>query len=227
MESRRLVQPNDWILFFAVLAGCFGGFVTTSIMMLGGGQAASPADPASQAFFSQISLLGLAATELFTGMLAIVALVACGWRAEDLPFRIGWRETLIGVGLAAAVLVQDILLDSGGTQLSEAAASEFRLPLLAVILVSVVNPVFEETFVVGFIVRFLEWRGVANWAWLAFAASVAIRVSYHLYQGLGEVPDHVFMGMLFAGLFLWIRNLWPLVLAHGLLNALGFLPYLV
>ncbi|EFG9941401.1 CPBP family intramembrane metalloprotease, partial [Escherichia coli] len=126
------------------------------------------------------------------------------------------------------ILVSWILWGPPLTEANESpAALGLSLPLMLILLVSVVNPLFEETFVVGFVMRFLEWRGVPRWPLVALCISVVIRVAYHLYQGVDAIPLHLFMAILFAGMFLWRRNLWPLVLAHGLLNLQGFLPYLL
>jgi len=64
---------------------------------------------------------------------------------------------------------------------------------------SIVNPIFEEVLVCGYVIRALEHtRSIA----FAVKASVAIRVSYHLYQGaidvLGVMVDGLNWGWWFA-----------------------------
>ena len=49
-----------------------------------------------------------------------------------------------------------------------------------IVLVSTVNPIFEETLVCGYIVTAL---GSRRKSWMGIGVSAAIRLLYHLYQG--------------------------------------------
>jgi membrane protease YdiL (CAAX protease family) len=53
--------------------------------------------------------------------------------------------------------------------------------------------------------------------------STGIRLLYHLYQGTIGVITVVPMGLLYGYLFVRTKQLWPLVLAHILLDIVGLL----
>jgi len=55
----------------------------------------------------------------------------------------------------------------------------------------------------------------------AVAISVAIRVSYHLYQGIPGLIAIVPMGLLFGIWFARTRQLWPLIVAHAIFDFVG------
>ena len=52
--------------------------------------------------------------------------------------------------------------------------------------------------------------------------SAAIRLSYHLYQGVAGVLALVPIGLLFGIWFARTRRLWPLIVAHAILDFVGF-----
>jgi membrane protease YdiL (CAAX protease family) len=91
-----------------------------------------------------------------------------------------------------------------------------------VIVASVINPFYEEIFVCGYVISVLaEPRaGAAQAVGLATAVNVSalIRLSYHLYQGVAGVLAVVPLGLLFALWFARTRQLWPLIVAHAILD---------
>ena len=60
---------------------------------------------------------------------------------------------------------------------------------------------------------------------VALVASSLLRGAYHLYQGFGAGVGNVVMGLVFG--YVWQRTgrLWPLVVAHGLIDAVAFVGY--
>jgi membrane protease YdiL (CAAX protease family) len=52
-----------------------------------------------------------------------------------------------------------------------------------------------------------------------------LRGTYHLYQGFGAGLGNVAMGLVFG--YAWRRTgrLWPLVIAHGIIDAVAFVGY--
>ena len=70
--------------------------------------------------------------------------------------------------------------------------------------------------------------GLASAALLAGcyrAALALLRGAYHLYQGIGPGVGNALMGVVFALVFLRVRRVMPLVIAHALLDAVGFVGY--
>jgi membrane protease YdiL (CAAX protease family) len=97
----------------------------------------------------------------------------------------------------------------------------WAVPVL--ILSAIQNAVLEEVVVVGYLVtrlRDLGWR----WVYVVLASSV-LRGSYHLYQGFGAFVGNAVMGVVFALFFIRTRRVWPLIVAHSLLDIVAFVGY--
>ena len=158
-----------------------------------------------------------------------------GWRLDQIGLLPSGRETLgreTLQGLGLALLCYAALFATWGTaemfmpaRISEVAQHRppvGALSLAAVVATSLVNAVFEEALVLGYIVTALKRRDAAL---LGAAASVAIRVAYHLYQ-----HENAYLGVLPIGLILtvwYVRTgrLWPVVVMHALWDLLAMLPY--
>ncbi|MNH46267.1 CAAX amino terminal protease self- immunity [compost metagenome] len=52
-----------------------------------------------------------------------------------------------------------------------------------------------------------------------------IRGSYHLYQGVGPMIGNMLMGVVFGWVYQKYGRVMPLVIAHFLLDAIGFVGY--
>lgn len=79
----------------------------------------------------------------------------------------------------------------------------------------------EEVVVVAFLTDRLTRIG---WRWpVVLVVTALFRGSYHLYQGIGPFLGNVVMGLVFAELYRRTGRVMPLVVAHFLLNAVGFL----
>jgi membrane protease YdiL (CAAX protease family) len=92
------------------------------------------------------------------------------------------------------------------------------LPITTVLAVSLINPVFEEVFVCGYVVSSLRERlSVAK----AVNVSAGIRVAYHLYQGPMGVLSITPFALIAAIWFGRTRRLAPLILAHALVDFTG------
>lgn len=108
------------------------------------------------------------------------------------------------------------------------AASNNPLPAggasaTAVIIASLLNPVFEEFLWLGYAVPSLKPRlGLLG----AGAVSVALRVGVHAYQGpwvlLGILP----VSVLFTWYYGRTRRLWPVVVVHVILDVVGLAQHL-
>ena len=187
---------------------------------------------------AQASLLDLA-KQLLTimsglawGALALYLL----WRGGvNLRTRLGldlrrpWADLATGLGLAALIgvpgLVLYVVAVRLGVNLTVAPATLndvwWRIPVL--VLAAIENGFLEEALVVGYLVTRLEQLRVPAWA--AIAISAVLRGSYHLYQGFGAFLGNAMMGVVFAWVFQRTRRLWPLVIAHSLLDIVAFVGY--
>ena len=187
---------------------------------------------------AQASLLDLAKQ-----LLTVTSGVAWGglglyllWRSGvNLRTRLGldvarpWKDLATGIGLAAVIgipgLVFYVLAVQLGINLTVAPATLndvwWRIPVL--VLAAIENGFLEEALVVGYLLTRLEQLRVP--AWSAIAISAVLRGSYHLYQGFGGFLCNAVMGVLFAWFFQRTRRLWPLVIAHSLLDIAAFVGY--
>jgi uncharacterized protein len=103
--------------------------------------------------------------------------------------------------------------------LTDAALTQAQLGLATILAVCVINSIFEELFLCGYLItRLADMRGM----WFAINVSVAIRLSYHLYQGSAGVPSIIAAGLIFGYWFARTRQLWPPIVAHGSLNLIAF-----
>jgi membrane protease YdiL (CAAX protease family) len=99
----------------------------------------------------------------------------------------------------------------------------WTIPVL--VLTAAQNGLLEEIVVVGYLLTRLERMGwtPARALW----ASALLRGSYHLYQGFGGFAGNVVLGLFFGWLFQRSRRLWPLVIAHTLVDVLAGLGYIL
>ncbi|MGE2693011.1 CPBP family intramembrane glutamic endopeptidase [Mycolicibacterium pulveris] len=165
------------------------------------------------------------------GALAVYLL----WRSGFGPDRIGlglprWRpDVLGGIGLAALIGVPGLALYQIARILGLNASVEpaelydtwWRIPVL--LLVSFANGWAEEVIVVGFLLTRLRQLRVNPV--IAVVASSVLRGLYHLYQGFGAGLGNVAMGLVFGYVYLRTGRLWPLIIAHALIDAVAFVGY--
>lgn len=209
--------------FLIVVLGAFGLFLLSNLILL--------FDPSALASMPPITNEQLLQTVYYE----IVALSVLGaflharkWTFERLGIGADLRDTLLGIVLM--VLVYGI---SAGIQalvgaivpsMVETSAKLLRvgepLGLGTVAITSLVNSVFEEVFVCAYVISALkEKRGLA----VAVNVSVALRVAYHLYQGALGALTIAPIGLLFAYWYVRSGRLWPVIVAHALLDLIGLL----
>lgn len=187
-----------------------------------------------RSYFSPIDLglnAALVVQLIAWGALAVYLL----WRSGLSPARIGlgrlrWRSDLLGgVGLAALIGIPGLGLYQLARTLGVNAAvipsaltdTWWRIPMLVVLAFA--NGWAEEVIVVGYLLTRLRQLRVPPAA--ALAVSALLRGAYHLYQGFGAGLGNVAMGLVFG--YAWRRTgrLWPLIIAHGLLDTVAFAGY--
>lgn len=157
------------------------------------------------------------------------------WRDGISPSRIGLgrlriRSDLLGaLALAALIGVPGLLLYLVARTLALNAEVEpsalddswWRIPVL--VIAAFTNGFAEETVVVGYLITRLRQLGLSQRR--AVTASAALRGAYHLYQGFGAGLGNVAMGLVFGAAWCRTGRLWPLVLAHGIIDTVAFVGY--
>ena len=178
-------------------------------------------DAASSLPWLDIALqLASAATLFAWGGLALFLL------GTSLP-RPRWRDWAWGAGLAALIGIPGLILyvtslQFGLTKEVIPATDAVKVPLLLVW--SAANAFAEETVVVMWLFTRLRQLRVPLAG--AIAASAILRGTYHLYQGFSAGLGNLVMGVIFAYFYHRTGKIWPLILAHFLIDAVAYLGYL-
>ncbi|AHC23172.1 MULTISPECIES: CPBP family intramembrane glutamic endopeptidase [Mycobacteriaceae] len=157
------------------------------------------------------------------------------WRSGYGPASIGLDRFRIhpdltgGLGLAALIGLPGLALYIGARLLGLSAAVEpaeindtwWRIPLL--LAIAFANGWAEEIVVVAFLITRLQQLRITPA--VALVISALLRGTYHLYQGYSAGLGNIVMGLVFG--YVWLRTgrLWPLIVAHGLIDAVAFVGY--
>jgi membrane protease YdiL (CAAX protease family) len=95
------------------------------------------------------------------------------------------------------------------------------LVVLGVVVVVVVPPAGAGAVVVCSVVALKQRKGF----WTAVNVSLAVRLTYHLYQRAVGVVDIAPIGLIFRICYARSGRLWPLIVAHALIDILSLLRY--
>lgn len=146
--------------------------------------------------------------------------------------RLRWRGDILGgLGLAALIGIPGLALYfaaravglNAEVEPSALNSSWWRIPVL--VLAAFANGFAEEVVVVGYLITRLRQLGWTEPR--AVLASAVLRGVYHLYQGFGAGLGNLVMGVVFGYVWCRTRRLWPLVIAHGVIDAVAFVGYAV
>ncbi|HEV7608335.1 MAG TPA: CPBP family intramembrane glutamic endopeptidase [Steroidobacteraceae bacterium] len=218
-EVIRELPPG--VEFLVVITWAFGLPICASIMSLGvveGGEAL---------VFNDTSMLGTIILEVI--QLAILSwfLRIRGWTLEKFGLAFSWRGTALGLGLLVLTtaiafgvgFIARIVFDYDvTTAFGRQPKMGADLSMQLIFLVSVVNGIFEELFVAGYIITALSGtRGM----WVAINVSVVVRLLCYISQGPVGVVTMVPMGLLYGYAYSRTRQLWPLMVAHVVMDLIG------
>jgi membrane protease YdiL (CAAX protease family) len=148
-----------------------------------------------------------------------------GWKWPDFSVRITPRGVLQGLALAVGAFALSkagfILTSSVATASVSSAAAVIPagpgiFAIGGLLFAAIVKAIFEELLVVAYVVQSLRGRfGIA----LAVNMSIALRMSFHLYQGPGAFLSFAAFGLVFTLFYIRTGRLWPLIVAHALVEA--------
>ncbi|RPA59484.1 CPBP family intramembrane metalloprotease [Gordonia oryzae] len=91
------------------------------------------------------------------------------------------------------------------------------------ILLAIGNAAAEEIVVVAYFITRLRQLGLSENG--SLAASAILRGGYHLYQGVGAGIGNVVMGLIFGRYYQLTNRVWPLVIAHAVIDVVAFVGY--
>jgi membrane protease YdiL (CAAX protease family) len=122
-------------------------------------------------------------------------------------YAITWLVELVASGISPGIVEKASMALRAGEPLG----------FIPVTVKALVSATFEEVFVCAYVITALrERRGVA----MAMNVSVGLRIAYHLYQGALGVLTIAPVGLLFAYWYVRSSRIWPVIVAHALLEML-------
>ncbi len=153
-------------------------------------------------------------------IMALAALIWIGnirdWSFSTFGIKISWKGTGGGILLAG---VSYAVLHSLWTLCAAIFHSEHPIIMTGVaipviISITIINSVFEEVVEAGYFIHTFSRFGM----WPAILASASLRMLYHVPLGIDGLLGIFATGLIFAFVYWRWRQLWPLVLAHSLIN---------
>lgn len=199
-----------------VIAITFGWYIVVSLGAVARGFPTS-------ATLSNASLTSIIIAECIFASVALIFLHRRGHSLKELAASPTWSGCLHGALLYGATLFAWFFIAYAfpRSQLDAQPISEIlangKPSLPFVIALSVVNGLYEETFLLGYLVRSYA---VTNSS-LAIGLSTLVRLLYHMYQGpIGALYVTVF-GLVLSCYYWRTRRLWPAVFAHILADAIA------
>lgn len=153
-----------------------------------------------------------------------------GWTAPQFGLRMHRSDVAIALPLLALCYVAFLFTYAIASDLGakfrpveEWFPIEGKLDPWLVVAISVINPIFEEVFVCGYTITVLSR---IKGPWVAINVSIAVRLAYHLYQGTSGVAGILPMGFICALWYARTGRLWPVIIAHGLMDFIAFYEYI-
>lgn len=234
---RNLSLPTEFCL---VLFLCFGLSIAASLIWITNHlkhapqphiQNTSPAHPDNKDVIQlkNDGTVFIVITELITlGVTSWIGNIR-GWSLATFGLRISWKWTGLGILLFFALqlvnhLVQFLMTGNFFNATNPHHAPAFlrvsHLTVPFVILLAIVNPVFEEAIESGYFFHALKRFG----PWVTIFAAAFFRGFLHITMGLNGFVTMFAMGLLYGFVYWRWRQLWPLIIAHSLQMFYALLP---
>jgi uncharacterized protein len=214
---RRLSAPTEFFLVLSLWVGIT--VVSRAVMIVGQMRQVATWTKPTTMHVPSSGMLWLAVYELLT--LAAVLWIGRirGWSLKSFGLRPTWKWTAIGILLFFAagftarligMLLKNFVPSLLPSALQSHVVVEVSLPFI--ILISAINPVFEESLWGGYFVHALKRYGM----WIAVLASALLRTFCHAHLGIRALVSILPMGVIYGLVYWRWRQLWPLVVAHSL-----------
>lgn len=146
-------------------------------------------------------------------------------------FRRPVKDTLLGAGLFLAMGLGTLGVYAAGralgvtTALSTANLGDYWWSVPVLLFSAVRHAVLEEVIMLGFLFTYGKKLNLGPLTLILVSA--LIRGSYHLYQGVGPMLGNMAMGVVFGWIYQKYGRVMPLVIAHFLLDAVGFVGFML
>jgi len=188
-----------------LVAISFGWFIFASVLAVVKGF------PSSTSSFSDSALLSLMGVELVFGTLALAFLHRCGYALRDLL-----PAPAALVCNVVWMLVPNSYRHDAVQPIAQMLANG-KPTLVVAFAVAVLNGLYEETFLLGYLTRGFAALGAS----FAVGLGVLVRLLYHLYQGPNGALSIVVYGIVLGAVYWRTGRLWPAVFAHSLTDVLA------
>jgi membrane protease YdiL (CAAX protease family) len=172
----------------------------------------------------------LSAIQLFAwGALGLYLLWRAGHKLADVGLKFFRSDVLRGVGLAALIGIPGLALYlvvyalGGNLAVLPSALNDTWWRPIALVVSAAGNAWAEETLVIAYFITRLRQLGLTENRSVVYSA--VLRGSYHLYQGFGGFIGNFVMGAVFGRIWQRTNRLWPMVIAHTLLDVVAFVGY--
>ncbi len=172
------------------------------------------------------SFWGLLVYETIALTVLVIFLRIRNYDFASLGLQFRWSDLLIAIGLYLAcyalyipswIIYSHVFPDSAH-QLAFTASARSQITLLPIVLVSILNPIYEELLVLGYVMQKLRSN---KYIYLGLAVSIFIRVAYHVYQGPMALIFIFPVGLVFGVWYFYQERLWPVILVHMAMDFLG------
>jgi len=160
------------------------------------------------------------------------------WKLSDFRLHIGWWTSLCGIGLFLLTMLGVYLVNHTtnvlfhhfrGTALGDCLAlfvpkrpniALHSVPLywVTIVAVTLLNAFYEELVYMGYV--FNQWAQKFG-AGKALAFTSFLRLIVHTYQGTEQLLPIALWSLLFGVWYRYQGKLWPLILAHFLIDLLS------
>ena len=171
-------------------------------------------------------LWGSAAVEVLFMLVFVPWLVRRGWNLARITQRFSPRDLLRSVPLLVYFYLAYFgsffafsAIDPAGARQMADDRQVGDVSAAVVLLVSSLNPVFEEFLLLGYTFNALEQQT----SWLPWAISLSLRVGSHAYQGKGALVSILPLGVVLTAYYAGTRRIWPVVIAHAALDFFGLM----
>jgi uncharacterized protein len=141
-------------------------------------------------------------------------------RLREIGHGLGFAALIGGPGLGLVYVARKLGLNAQ-IVVTDFPDVWYRIPTL--ILDAFQQGVSEEIIVAAYVLTRLRQLGWSDSR--ALGAAAVLRGSYHLYQGYGGFVGNAVMGLIFGWWFQRTRRVWPLVIAHFVIDAVSFVGY--
>jgi len=139
-----------------------------------------------------------------------------GWPLSTFGTKISWKGTGGGILLAGVsyAVLHSLWTIGAAIFHSEHPMIGTSLAIPVIVSTTIINSVFEEVVEAGYFIHTFSRFGM----WPAILVSALLRMLYHVPLGMDGLLGIFTAGLIFAFVYWRWRQLWPLVLAHSLMN---------